>query len=65
MQYYNEYRPHQTLKNKMPDAFENAYYIENENKKATNISWLFLDSPIKNLTLFIDFSNGGVNVIQS
>lgn len=28
MKYYNDYRPHQTLKNKTPNQFENDYYNE-------------------------------------
>ena len=31
MKYYNDYRPHQTLKNKTPSQYENDYYNENKN----------------------------------
>lgn len=31
MKYYNDYRPHQTLKNKTPNQFKNDYYNENKN----------------------------------
>ena len=54
MHYYNDYRPHESLKNKTPNQFEIDYY----NKKATNWSWLFLDSPNENLTIFLDRSYG-------
>jgi len=36
MNYYNDYRPHQTLKNKTPNEFEDSYFAELSNKKATN-----------------------------
>ena len=52
MHYYNDYRPHESLKNKTPNQFEIDYY----NKKATINSWLFLDSPNENLTIFLDRS---------
>lgn len=35
MKYYNDYRPHQTLKNKTPNQFECNYYAKINNKKAT------------------------------
>ena len=38
MRYYNDYRPHQTLKNKTPNQFENDYYAGISNKKATIVS---------------------------
>lgn len=36
IKYYNEYRPHQTLKNKTPNQFEEEYLKQIDNKKATN-----------------------------
>ena len=38
MRYYNDYRPHQTFKNKTPNQFENDYYAGISNKKATIVS---------------------------
>ena len=35
MKYYNDYRPHETLKNKTPNQFENDCYVETNNKKVT------------------------------
>ena len=35
MKYYNSYRPHQTLKNKTPNEFEEDYYTKIEKKKVT------------------------------
>lgn len=35
MKYYNDYRPHQTLKNKTPKQFEEEFYHNKYNKKAT------------------------------
>ena len=36
IKYYNDYRPHQTLNNKTPNEFEETYFSEICNKKATN-----------------------------
>ena len=38
MKYYNEYRPHQSLKNKTPSIVEDEYYSQIYNKKITIIS---------------------------
>ncbi len=38
MKYYNEYRPHQSLKNKTPNIVEDEYYSQIDNKKITIIS---------------------------
>lgn len=34
MKYYNDYRPHQTLKNKTPNQFERDYYAEKKQQKS-------------------------------
>lgn len=34
MKYYNDYRPHQTLKNKTPNQFESDYCAENKQQKS-------------------------------
>lgn len=36
IKYYNEYRPHQTLKNKTSNQFEEEYLKQIDNKRATN-----------------------------
>ena len=38
MRYYNEYRPHQSLKNKTPNIVEDEYYSQIDNKKITIIN---------------------------
>lgn len=38
MKFYNEYRPHETLKNKTPNQFEEEFYTNELNKKTTIIS---------------------------
>lgn len=39
--YYNDYRPHQTLNNNAPNYIEKDFFVKNGNKKTTNLSWLF------------------------
>ena len=38
MKFYKEYRPHETLKNKTPNQFEEEFYTNELNKKTTIIS---------------------------
>ena len=38
MKYYNEYRPHQSQKNKTPSIVEDEYYSQIDNKKITIVS---------------------------
>ena len=38
VKFYNDYRPHETLKYKTPNQFEAEFYTENSSKKATNNS---------------------------
>lgn len=38
IKFYNDYRPHQTLKNKTPNEFETDYYKELDSKRATTYS---------------------------
>lgn len=36
--YYNDYRPHQTLNNNAPNYIEKDFFVKNGNKKTTNLS---------------------------
>ena len=36
MKFYNEYRPHETLKNKTPNQFEEEYFNNLKIKKSCN-----------------------------